>query len=730
MLFDRILNVKGVRTLPLKFILLAILTNLLFGCGIGDKDPEDLGVFDIGELGSGCQLNTEKLAKILDEDISEDINCLESNINQFTDFVRRENENFISRTELQKFIIRFFPNQAELAQDLLKLVFDLNSLLLRDPQDNISVKKIKDVFNLFRLANKDGRSLFQVLKGLNEENYWSRRQAIFYEIDRLAQGILAFTRKQDSFQQNLDIISFIESIKLALELNDDQLNPELIKSFLFVKKLLIGGNTSTVTSVEIEELLEKSSDLVLLGMDVFFAGGKKFINKDDEHFFYYDVVKEAITYFHPWEGTEHILDHNDLLKVLNEFLKDDYNVYNMEESIKKIKVNLIGGDFSSYRYRDLYKLAQWGLEFTGMLYFNDVTFGHYKLEMSSPNAINDLKIPNLEPYYVFSKTLVKKFWEQFEYISLNYRYFHDDDGLAHFFNDYKRFQKGFNTTSMLRWAIKKVVNTYGHFPNGNAGRKEVDMDDFRRLLNDVEGLVRELGIWPNDVERFISEMVNSSDLFQFHADGNKTASTEEITEYATNVLSAVELTGRIHEKLAKRCPIVDEEKESFEVSCYREFFLHIFFDELNLANYYDKLNDYVNMNGREEAQQYLINIELYARINPDENVPLTKEDLTRLVVTLTNIESIFIKNDINKNGILERNELDNAFRTFKNLIITVSKINGAPNSIYKSIFLYLIKNMEVPSALQLVSFHVFGKKKNITGTRFNISAILSSFVLQ
>lgn len=720
---------NGVKMKPLKFTLLAIILLSFLGCGIGDKDPEDLGVFDLSELGDGCDLKTDRLAKILDEDIEKDITCLESNIVQFADFVRREDNNFIARHELEKFIVKFFPNEAELATDLLKLVFDLNSLLLKDPQDNMSVKKLKDIFNLFRVANRSGRTLFQELKGLKKENYWQRRQQIFYHIEKLSTEILSITKRQSAFEQQLDIISFINTIKLSLDLNDDQLDPELIGSFLFVKKLLIGGESKNISSPEIEELLGKASNLVILGMDVFFVKGKEFINKEEEHFFYYDVVNEAIANFYPWDGTEHILEHQDLVKVVNEFIKDDYNVYNMEDSIKNIKTNLIGGSATSYRYRDLYKLAQWGLEFTGMLYFNDVTFGYYKTELESPNAIDSIDIPVLEPYHVFSKTLVKKFWEQFEYISVNYRYFHDNDGLAHFFNDYKRYQNGFNTTSMLRWAIKKIVNVYGHFPNGS-NRRELDMEDVKNCVNDVEGLVKELGIWPNDIERFISELVNSSDLFQFHADGNKTASTEEVTEYAVNVLSSIELTTKIHDKLKQRCPIVDEELESFEVSCYREYFLHIFFKELNLQNYYDKLNDYVNMNGREEAQQYLINIELYARINPDESIPLTKEDLGRLITTLTNIESTFLKNDKNKNGILEREELDQAYLTFKNLIIIVSKLNNAPDSLYKSIFLYLIKNMEVPSPLKLISFHVFGKKKDITGTRFNISAILSNFVLK
>ena len=703
--------------------------SMMLSCGLGDDKPEDLGVYDIGNFESSCDLNTERLTSILEENILSDINCLETNLNQFVDFVRREDPNFIHREELEKFVNKFFKESAGVAKDVLKLLFDLNSLLLKDPEDKISTSKMKPLFQLFRIANTEGVSLFQSLKGLNEDNYWDRKQRIFVALEKLRVKVLNVITQQDQFQQSLNISAFLEELKEALKIEDDKLNINKIRSFLFIKKLIIGGSPENITSQQVERLIFRVSDLVMLGMDSLFMKSKKFGSLAEEHHFYFDIVSELSQNYYQWNLNEPILSQKDLLVVVEQFLKDKYKVEKMDESIQNLKEKLLGGRQDLFTFKDLNTLTAWGKEFFGMLYFNDVTYEYYDKTMRGFGQITKISLPKIEAYHIFSKSEVKKHWAQFEYISLNYRYFHDDQGFSHYFNHYKRYRNGFNMNSMLKWALTKVVNTYGHYPEGSS-RKAIDQDDVRRFLADIEGAAKEIGLWPNDIERFVAEAITSSDLFQYHSDGNETTDSDELTEYVANVLSSYEHTNRIHDKLKAYCPTLGENNDQFEVSCYREYFLHIFFNQLKLGKYYDKLEDYLEMNGFDEVQKYVINIELYARINPDPEVPLTKEDLSRIVVVLTNLESAFLRFDKNRDGILDRGEIDKVFPVFKNLIMKVANLGNTSDGLYKSILLYLIKEMKVPNPVQLLWFHMFGKKKDITSTRYNISAILSNFVIQ
>jgi len=710
-------------------ILCGILSGfLLSSCGLNDDAPADSGVYDLGNLNGGCELKTEKLNLILEEDIAKDINCLEQNLDQFVQFVRREDSNYIGRLELNRFIDKFFPEGKEVARDLLKLVYDLNTIILNDPKDKLSVTKLKKLFTLFNIVNNEGRNLYTQLSGLDKNNYWARRNAIFRGVDLLAIKILETAPVDDSQNPQLIITDFLKELKEILELAPEQLNIEKIQSFLFAKKLILGGEPEIITSLQLKDLINRSAELLVLGMDVLFVETKEFKTNQEEYYFYYDVVNELTEYFFPFNDTEEILDHKDLLVVAEEIVGDSYNISNMDKSILVIKEKFFGGAPDRYNFRDLKTILNWGLEFSGMLYFNEITYEHYEEALSSPNPISGLSLPKLNNYHIFPQWMIKSMWENFSYISTNYRFFHDEDGKSHFFNYYKRFKSGFNKASMLRWAVKKVVSVYGHYPEGKR-KKEADEDDLRRLLLDIEGLAKELGLWPKDFDKFVTEAIASSDLFVYHSDGNGSSSTEEITEYAVNALHGFELADTIHQRLQAHCDLLGEDGQSFAIPCFREYFLHVFFNELKYQKYYNRLFEYLNLNGIEELRQYLINIELYARIDPNPERPLTKEDLNRVVVIMTNLESAFIRFDVDKDGILNRGELDLAFLVFKSLVVKVAGLGDNADGLYKSIFLYLVKNMEVPSPVQLVWFHLFGKKKNITSTRFNISAILKNFVL-
>lgn len=728
---EAIKKLKNLKKTPLVMgpLIATLMGFSLFSCGLGDDAPQDAGVYDLGNLNGGCELNTDNLHDILTADVSKDIDCLKANLDQFVQFVRREDANFIGRQELNRFTDKFFPESQEIVSNLLKLVYDINTLLLKDPKDKISVKNLDRFFKLFYIVNNEGKTLNNVLKGLSKENYWARRMEIFQNVEGLAREVLRTIITGDNSDPELEIISFIEELKEILKLNDDQLNIDKIKSFLFAKKLILGGEKTTLKHSEIVNLLDRSSDLVLLGMDVLFVASKEFPNSMEEYYFYYDVVNELKGHFAPHGDTDLIMEHEDLLVILDEVLPDKFNAREMDKAILTVKEKFFGGAADHYVMRDIMNIFNWAQEFAGMLYFNEITYDHYQSEMSSPKAINGLTLPKIESYHVFPSWMIKKLWENFDYISGNYRFYQDDDGKSHFFNYYKRFKKGFQTASMLRWAITKVVQVYGHYPPGKR-RKEADEADFKKLLIDLEGVVRQLGMWPDELDKFVSEAIASADLFMYHSDGNESVSAEEFTEYAVNAIHAFSIGDKVHTNLQAYCDIVDQETEAFTVQCFREYFLHVFFKELKYEKYYNKLYEYLNLSGVDELQKYLINIELYSRVDPNTSIPLSKEDLNRIMVIMTNLESAYLRFDIDKDGILNRGELDLAFLVFKNLVIKVAGLGNSGDGLYKSIFLYLVKHMEVPSPLKLVWFHVFGKKKNITSSRYNISAILKNFTVE
>jgi hypothetical protein len=709
--------------------LCALFVLMASSCGLNDDPPADSGVYDIGNLQGGCELNTENLEKILEQNITADINCLETTLDQFVQFVRRDDPRFIARNDLSQFVDKFFPEERVLIKNILKLVYNLNTLLNRDPQDKINVANLGKIFNIARVVNIHGAPLYSQLEGLTKENYWLRRKEIFNYVELAARDIInTIYVKDPKSEAHLSITDFLEDIIEILELEDDVIDVERIKSFLFIKRLILGGENDILTTEQLIDLLNRGSDLVVLGMDAIFFEGQEFASSTDEYYFYFDVVKELKGQIKTFNDTDLILTKHDILAIIDEFFGDDVDVNNLDKGLRNFKEKFFGGAADQYLYRDINTLLTWAVELSGMLYFNEITYSYFEPQMNSPKAISNLSQPKLENYHLFPKHELKKHWDNFNYITSRYRYFQDDDGKSHYFNYYKRFRSGFQLSSMLRYAITKVVKVYGHYPQGSV-HKEADKEDFKTLLNDYKDILVEFDFWPEDLDDFVTDAIVSSDLFMFHSDGNDSGGSEEFTEFAVNALHAYKVSDTVYDELKNHCPLIGEDAASFEISCFREYFLHVFFNKLEYQNYYDKLFEYLKTSGVETVRRYIINVELYSRLEEDPTSPLTKSQLSRFIIILSNLESAYIKFDKDKNGILNRKELDEAYKVFRGLVMSVADLGEGKEKLYKSIFLYLVKHMEIPSPLKLSWFHLFGNKKDITSTRFNISAILSSFSL-
>ena len=729
---------KSILSIEWKTFSHSLMTFLILGllipfssCGVNDEKPQGANVYELEDLQSTCELNTEALKDILEKNIGNDINCLESNLDQFVDFVRRADSKHIERTELSKFLIKFFPESREIAGDLLKLVFNINTLVLRDPVDKIKVTKLPAFFTIVRAINTDARHLYQLIKNLKGENYWQKRQSIFFHIESFARTILStantYTDDKD-YNYELNIESFLEQVKGILNISDDDLNMDKIRPWFFAKKLFLDGQPNIVTSIEFTELLDRSSSIAITALDAIFSFEQDHTDINIQYYSYFSIIEDIRKNMKVFEAQDVILEGDDLFSMIETFLNEDDNINDLIIPISRIKEKFIGGSINEIQYRDVDKLLSWLEEFTGMLYFNAITYDKFQDKMNSPKPITVIQRPKNNFYYNLNSIYIDKYWEQFEYISKNYRFFQDEDNKSYLYNYYKRFKSGFQTSSMLRWVVNKAVSVYGHYPKNN-NKKHIDQDDLRTAMMDLKGVVEFLGFWPEDPERFVKEAVASSDLFMYHSDGNQQSTQEELTEYVNNVIHAFGINNTVHNELKKYCAIIDPDKESIDVQCFREHFLHVIFNELKYQVYYSKLYDYLQEAGASSLRKYLINLELYSRINPDPKVPLTKEDLSRILVILTNIETAYIRFDVNKDSILQRSELDIAFKVFKNLVKDVAGLGNEDSALYESIFFYLIKHMEVPSATKLMWFHVFANKDKITSTRLNISAILRNFIL-
>lgn len=730
-------------------LLFPILILFLSSCNfVQDEANKDLDIYDLSKMNGTCELNTEQFKKILDEDIEKDITCLKNNFNQFYDFVKREEEGVILQNELMRFISRFFPKDRDQINKSIFMLFDLNMILLRDSQGKISRSNFNDLFNIFNSINYHGRILKTILTG-DEKLYWTNRQKVNDSIEALTASVLNSMISRGSGGQTIDIIDFIKRVKVASDFSDDKVNIKLIESFLFLKKLLVGGNPKTISTDELESLVRKVPHLTLGVLDI--AHSTKEIlpslNMRDRNFLRgINIISNSL--YNDLNDTEMIITHSDLIDGLEELEIKDFDIRHVESSLKNFKSKILKTNPEVYTLSDIKTLINWGQEVFETFYFNDYTFDKLQSELEQTGTIENLKRPDYRDLTEVRNERIDLLWLNFEDIIKKFKFFQKENKKQVYTTKIFRTKYGVNNLAILRWGLNKAMDAYGadykdsdyeinQSKSALISNKKAKIPDLRNLFLDFQTIMEEFELWPAFLERFLGEALYSSDLFQMNSDGDENIDVNEATEYLANVFSSAEYGLDTLEGLSQYCtpttPYERPEDRTYEVSCFRKHFYKVFFDDLNNKNEYPGLYRYLNSQSQETLDKYLIAVERYAREIFDENIPINKIDMGRIFVSFSNIDALIVRFDSDGSNVIERSELDIVFTIFKKTLITYAKLKPSELKFTHSIFLYLVKYMKVPATniggkINLMKFHYFTNKKKINAERLNIGTILAFFV--
>jgi len=717
-----------------KLLLLTVLITSISGC-FKDSAP-DSNNFDIGSFQDSCKINTERLKKMLELDVTADIDCIENNLKQFANFVKRDDPNVIEKAQLERFITKFFPKEASDIKKSLQFLFQIDSLILRDHSDKITVSNIKNIFDLVRAANRYGAPLNKIFIKLNEkkENYWNLRNQVEFLFNGLTKEIVTITGRVSGPTISINIMNFLRDLKSSMGLKEDQLDLELIENFLYVKKLLIGGDKGVLSTDEFNSIVPRVGELALLAFDFIYMKDLHMELDKEKDLFFLGRLKKLKALLHPWADDEHILSHNDLIASVGKILEGraDFSIKRAEEGIQNIKIKIIGGGPDVYTFGNIMKGLNLGQELFERWYFNDVTYEHFKATMDKDAPITQLERPELPEYKELSRHSVFSMWKEFHYIATHYRLFHAPEAIQYYTNEYRRQLYGFNLQAVIRFGLGLALDVYGHPVVDPITKKPLFMaatiDELRLLLDDVKTIMEELKLWPHFYDRFLSEAMNSSDLFQFQSNGDGVIALNEASEYVANILSSTTLAIDAFAALKKHCPVIDNDPifdEGIEVACYREHFFETLFKDLNYKRYFQKLYDYYTFYSASELMNYLQNVESFAKERRGDDIPMTKIDIGRMFVSLSNVESTFIRFDKDHTNILTYSEINQGWPRFKQTVMGFAKLKASQDKIGHSIFIYLVKKMKEPSLVEALAFHLAGRKKDIKARRMNIGAILA-----
>lgn len=726
--------------------LVLIMAISLAGCGyITDKAPANLDLFKTDALQS-CKIDINKLGEIFKADQKEQIRCLQENFIQFTKYVRSRDSGSVSESELNVFIRKFFEGQSDTIVKGLSLIFQLNMLLLKDEADRISRTNISPLFDLLVKVNQEAIIITEIIKQMddvkNQGHFWELRSQFTASVNRFSDFTLKIIDKSPGLQKKLNIKGFL--IEASTKLGNKEINPDTIDSLIFLKRVLAAGDKEVITSDELSKIISKLPQILTLSFDLYFVKNTNFASDAEQDRFYLTGVRDIYSIIEFNQNDFELFSIDQFLRLAQGFSKKT-DIKKFKPSIVAVKGRILGGIKDSFSLHDLKSVLDMGHDFIERTYFDTVTYNIFHVALEKNEAITYLQRLDLPTQYdVFSARRIEELHNDFQDTAVNIRYFRSkNEGVPYYGNEFVRNKSGFLEATFLKWFSIKLLKGYGH--KNAQGELQVSLAEFQTFLMDMKPILEEFKLWSPNPELFARNAVLLADLFQNKSNGDLEVNVTEATEYIQMILTALDITTKFKEDISAVCDSgINKEDPVFDTACFNEHFFETLLGRYK--KFFPRLVDYTDPRNtsKNDVLEYLKGVEGFARDNADPAIPVNNRDNILIVGAMLNIESTFIRFDLNKNNIIDYEELVEAFKVYKPAIILMAKLKPNEEVYAQSIFLYMVSKMEIPptgSWMQSVKFFTFHKcasidmcrntfMEKIEARRLNIGKLLYFMVNQ
>lgn len=683
---------------------------LTSSCGyMSDKPVENIDVYKSDELQT-CQIDVDKLAKIFKENQVAQIKCIEENFIQFTKYVKAKEPGKITEAELGLFVKRFFKNNPDKIIDSLNLIFQINTILLKDESNKISNENITPLFNLLAQLNQEAVIINEVLEHMNfvksldlkdsrgySNDFWIMRKEFSESVNRFAKVAYEITLLNNKPDTQINLANFIKSLGTKFKI--EAITNEKVDSLIFIKKLLVGGDREVISTQELREVLTKLPILASQIFDLYYIKKENFKTDEDLTKFYikgFRQIKEQVKFT---QSDFALITIDQVLEILEDFITE-YDVKSFKPSVEILKVKLFGGKSTDVSLGDLSRIlnitddAIERYYYMQVAYMTNVTILESEKALVSPKKLPLKNMPKLE--VVRTQERLNELHESFVDTANNFRYFRDKDYGAPYYNrNILRNKTGFIETNLSKWVAIKLLESYGHIDDKR--EKQMTIQEFERFLFDAKPFLEAMRFWSPKMETFARNAVLLADLFQAQSNGDLKMNVNETSEYFTMLLTAIEASGRIKTEMLRTCEYKGDEKSPLiNDKCFYENYFPILLEQLGYGKKLPKLNEYYKKENKEELVNYIKGVSGFARDNSTDGTPVNTRDMTLVTGALLNIESTFIRFDRDQDNIIDYYELEEALQVYESVIIDMAGLRGGKEDYAKGVFMYMVSKMQIP----------------------------------
>lgn len=738
---------------------------ILSGCGdMFTKEEEEVSLTQ----GASCTLEIEAFSYILEKDIQSDIRCLQTQLDLFIDFVETDRPGFISKSVLKDFLINESTDMDPKTADIIDGVFEISNLILGTEKNYIKKDEMYKIIDFIGYFNSHIWKTYTYFDSPDEVNYVRHireRNIVYAEVQAIT------TRLKEIFKVDRESTDTVNTEALISNFfKDDPATLEKIKSVMFLKKTVMGGQRWEITHHEFLNFINIIPDLTQVAFDATKSNRYNFASDEGSLLKLFDKDLEVLrNIFVFGEADEEAVftvgDLTHVISTLTPNLSQTIDFKRFTPEFKKVKEVFLGSGGEFVSGKEIYTLidhADFILK-RGILFYN--IYSQNSDDLNGPDRISH----DFGDFHVNSSSEQKSL-EAFARIASDYRFFKGSADTPFYTFANKRNASGFIEIMAIEYGLEQVMKYYGSKNEIARGGYGMTLDQFYKIAFDFKWIFKELGLvnigreGGGELNGISENVILMSTLFQYQSNGcsNDTVCMEipELTEFLVGLLTAINVKDFFSEKMTELCSSELDQYKRIAPECFRRNFLNVI-EAVNPKNgisisgqmpllhaYLKKLvadvpagKPYTTSKGYlsfiTETEAFTRTCTHYDHVTKKEEIPLRGNDAFAVFAGLLNIESVMLRFDEDQDNILnyknkfKRNEILNAYDTVYNGAIKalIAPNGGFLERLAKPLFKYLVREGRVPevkkfrSALHFARF-LLRRNKNADAHRVTFATVL------
>ncbi len=582
--------------------------------------------------------------------------------------------------------------------------------LIEHAHFSLDVKELSSAFiDITKTSSNElfkARGEFQnLIKNFNNKVKASKFFSIFQSIDimrlqRLIQDVIPTTFFSNSFTQTN--INFLKPIRM----------------------LFTGTKEDIVTKKELSRILDilPATFDIYCDFKIYQTSDKK---TEETEKFVLKKTQEIQSLFYPHKLDTLIFTLEDIQLILDK-LQINFIIFDHKQTIKIFKDIFFDAKSQSedIYFNDILSLVKITSEQTKQLIFNRLVATTFSSKIFSKEKIQSFSEIELllnsshSTLNIFSKDELIRQQELFCDIITSEHFFINHKTGARYAHNYSRSLDGINFLSIADFLTKKAIKYFGE-------KSTLSLEKLLHLLNSITPLLEYADISNDEIDRLAKNIIYSADIFSSTGNGDGLLDKKELRSFFTFAYSINIFSKKMQHSIDMNCPVT-KEGEDYVIAkdcLFQNYSLLITRDDLDigLINLQQALQNQTLKN----EQQYFDGIWNFSALSPDANYMFTKDLLTFFGV-ITNIETFFIRFDINQDDYIDDDELEGIHNLLKPMIISIGKLEKNQYKHSKSILKYLIVKKKIPSTADLVLFNLLATPK-IHASKSDFSQILKLF---